>query len=309
MKKALVFLACMALLLAFPGCTTTKDSSVSSSDTAASSTGIPSSADPFAALWAKIDGSTATIPLSEAIAKHFLGITDDQAAQLITHNTTDVAYYNLMNKQADLIFVTYPSEAELASAQQNGVTLDIIPVVKDALVFLVNAQNPVNSLTQQQLINIYTGNVTNWSAVGGANAAIQPFQRPANSGSQTLFLKLLMKDTAPMIPPAALVQAEMGGLIDAVANYSNASSALGYSVFYYANDMYAQPAVKLLGVDGVMPTKATIEDGSYPLPTYYYAVLRQDTPADHPARQLLAWLLAQEGQQVADAAGYVPIGE
>lgn len=261
----------------------------------------------YAALWDRIDGSTATIPLTEGILKHWLGLSDEEAAREVSHSKTYNSFLRLVDGDADLIFVTSPQEEWLEIGRQQGVEVEVIPVVKDALVFLANRKNGVNSLTQQQIKSIYTGEVTNWSSFGGADAEIKPFQRPETSGSQALFLQLLMKDTEPVQAVPDLEVAGMGGLIDSVAAYDNAESAIGYSVFYYATDMYGNDEVKLLGVDGVVPTGATIADGSYPLITYYYAVIRKDTPETDPARKMVDWLLSEEGQQVAEAAGYVPM--
>lgn len=250
----------------------------------------------------KIDGSTATIPLSEEILLNRLGDYDG-----LTHNRTHEAYLNLIDGKSDLIFVTYPSDEEFKLAMQGDVELEIIPVVKDALVFLCNTANGVNSLTQQQVRDIYTGELTNWSQAGGKNEPITAFQRPENSGSQTLFLKLAMDGLTPTDPPQELRPLEMGGLVDAVADYNNAENALGYSVFYYVSDMYGTPDVRLMAINGITPTRETIAAGTYPYITYYYAVIRKDTPENHPVRELINWLLTDEGQAVAQTAGYVPM--
>ncbi len=320
-KQGLLFLLLLALAigsLAAGGCqpaaappvSGTGSAGTGSAKTSESPTGTtaPGKAeDPYAGLWDRIDGSTATIPLTEGILADRLGISPEEAASRAVHSKTDMAYRNLIYGQADLIFVTAPSEEVLASAQEERVELEVIPVTKDALVFLVNAENPVDSLTQQQLVDIYTGQITNWEEAGGSDAAIKPFQRPLASGSQTLFLQLLMKDVEPTQATPDLEMASMGGLIDAVADYDNAASSLGYSVFYYATDMYLSNQVKLLEVDGVKPTKETIAAGEYPLGSYYYAVMRKDTAAGHPARRMVDWLLSSEGQAVAEKAGYVPL--
>jgi len=161
----------------------------------------------------RIDGSTATIPLTTAALQLLRG-----TAAGLHHNTTDTAYQNLIAGTKDVIFVTAPSPDELAAATAAGVELDVIPVVKDALVFLTNTANPVTGLTSQQVKDIYTGTTANWSQVGGADAAIIPYQRPVNSGSQTLFLQLAMGDTTPMDAPTALRPTSMGDLVDAVAD-------------------------------------------------------------------------------------------
>ena len=177
----------------------------------------------------KVDGSTVTIPLSEAVAATLTRSTLEAVRPYILHNKTHQAYLNLIDKQTDLIFVTGPSEEELALAKEAGVEFEVIPIVSEAFVFLTHIDNPIKGLTTQNIQDIYTGKVTNWSEVGGTDEAIIPYQRPVNSGSQTGFLDLVMKGLTPMQAPEELVTAEMGMLIDAVANYENSAAALGYS--------------------------------------------------------------------------------
>ena len=253
-------------------------------------------------LWERMDGSTATIPLTAALYNTISG--GDRPPE---HTTTPSAYYRLILGYTDLIIVTYPSDNEFEMARKNGVELEIIPVVKDALVFLVNAENPVSNVSQKQLRDIYTGKATEWNSVGGPKEPIIPYQRSADSGSQTLFLKLLMQGVTPMVPPTEWVTESMGGLVESVSYYDNAKSALGYSMFYYVNNMYGNSQFKLLGVDGVVPSRETIMRGEYPLEDCYYAVMRKDTPKDSPLRNLVDWLLTDAGQELAVRAGYIPI--
>jgi len=259
--------------------------------------------DPFAGLWDRIDGSTATMPLVQAMRAHFEG-----GEPKVEHSTTPDAYMLLCASGVDLIFVTPPSPEDLAIAQAAGVELEVFPVTREALVFLNNVQNPVQFLSLQELRDIYAGRIINWSGVGGEDAAILPFQRELRSGSQTLFLACLMGEEEPMAPTKEVVAGSMGKLIEEVASYNSAPNALGYSVFYYATRMYMSENIRLLAVDGILPSAQTIADGTYPLCTNYYAVLRKDTAPDDPARQLVAWLLGEEGQRVAVAAGYVAMG-
>lgn len=255
----------------------------------------------------KVDGSTVTIPLSEAVASELTGLSIEEVRPYILHNKTHQAYVNLIDKKADIIFVTSPSEEELALAKEKGVTLEVVPIVSEAFVFLTHADNSVNGLTLEQIRQIYAGNITNWSEVGGSNVPIVAYQRPVNSGSQTGFLDLVMKDLTPMNPPTEKVVAEMGALINAVATYDNAPDALGYSYYYFVTDMWGNEDVKLLEVDGVYPNKDTIKTGEYPVTTAYYAVIRSDEPENSPVRQMIDWILSEEGQNIAEEAGYVKI--
>ena len=95
-------------------------------------------------------------------------------------------------------------------------------------------------------------------------------------------------------------------LIDAIAAYRNTADAIGYSVYYYAANMYMQSGVKLLSVNDVAPTNETIASGAYPFTQQFYAVIRADEPADSPARLLYNWLTTDEGRDLIAGAGYVP---
>ncbi len=253
----------------------------------------------------KVDGSTVTIPLSEALGARTMGINIEEARQYIVHNKTHQAYLNLINGDADLIFVTSPSKEEFQIAKDNNVNMEIIPIVSEGFVFLTSSDNPVKGLTLAQIQDIYSGKTTNWKQVGGNDVGIIAYQRPENSGSQTGFLDLVMNKVKPVDPPIEQVVAEMGQLIDAVATYKNRPDAIGYSYYYFVTDMWGNDQVKLLEVNGVYPDKTTISSGSYPIRTAYYAVIRSDEPKDSSARQLVDWLLSEEGQKLAEEAGYV----
>ena len=255
----------------------------------------------------RMDGSTANLPMMAEIMSRVCDITLEEAEELTSCTKTSNAWSNIANGNADILLVYEAAEDTKAYLDIVGTELEITPLGRDALVFINNEQNSVNNLTQQQLIDIYTGNVTNWNEVGGEDLEIIPYQRVATSGSQSLFMKLLMKDIVPMDAPMELRPAEMGMLIDELARYNNEGNALGYSVFYYASYMYQQPGLKMIAVDGVQPSDETIADGSYPLLNEYYLVIRADEPEDSPARQLRNWILTDEGRAAIIEAGYIPM--
>ena len=284
----------LALLVVFSGCT-----SNSPEPSASSAVARPALTDEFVS---RIDGSTSTFPLVTAALRMLKGTNAG-----LKHLMTSYAYEGLVNHRRDVIFVTPPSDEDYESASQAGVELEVIPIAKDGLVFLVNTANSVDGLTRQEIQDVYTGKVTNWSQVGGKDGVILPYQREIRSGSQTMFLQLAMKGVHPVQAPPHLVSESMVSLVDAISGYYNSESALGYSVFYYTQQMYPKENVKLLAIDGIAPTLESISNESYPYWDYIYAVVRADEPADSPARQLIAWLLGDEGQKVASAAGYVPL--
>lgn len=251
----------------------------------------------------KVDGSTATAPLAEAFEANFKGKKIDEVN--VEHSKTHKAYEKLINKELDLILVTSPSEDEEKLAEKSNVELEVTKVVNEGFVFFLNKNNPVDSLTVEQIQKIYSGEITNWKEVGGNDEEIIAYQRPKNSGSQTGMLDLVMKDKKIKDAPKEDIAMSMSDIIDAVSNYDNKESAIGYSYYYYANTMYLSDEIKLLKVNGVEPNNDTIKNGEYPILTAYYIVNRKDDISSE-AESLKENMLSTRGQKVAEEAGYVP---
>lgn len=255
----------------------------------------------------KIDGATAMRPMSVEIAKSVLNMTDSEAEEFIVHNTTAKAYENLINKTVDLIFVSEPSDGILNDAKKAGVEFEMIGIGRDGFVFIINQENPINSLTIEQIQDIYTGKITNWSEVGGEDSKILAYQREPNSGSQNLMEKMVMKDLEFVEAPTELVIQSMAGLVDSIASYSNSKNSIGYSIYLYAKEQYVKDSIKFLSINGVYPTDDTIADGTYPLSKIVYAIYRKDEPQDSNVRKLVEWLKTEEGQKAVVAGGYTGI--
>lgn len=255
----------------------------------------------------KVDGATAMRPMSVEIAKSVIGMTNEEAEEFIVHNTTAQAYQNLIDKKTDLIFVSEPSDDILNSAKQKGVEFEMVGIGRDGFVFIVNKENEVKSLTIEQIQKIYTGEITNWSEVGGDNQEIIAYQREENSGSQNLMEKMVMKGLEMKKGASSLVIANMSGLIDSVASYENSKGALGYSIYLYAKEQYVKDNIKFLSINNVKPSDETIADGSYPLSKIVYAIYRKDEPENSNVRKLVEWLKTEDGQKVVEAGGYTAI--
>ena len=251
-----------------------------------------------------VDGSTATIPLAIGLVQKITGCTEAEAEETIAFNTTDNSYYAMKDGKSDLLLV-YPPAAPTIAELDVFNKMDMREIGLDALVFIVNEDNPVDSLTSDQIRGIYSGEITNWSEVGGADMEIVPFQRPELSGSQTLMLNLMMKDQMMMTPSTETVAESMADIIDDIAAYNNSANAIGYSVYYYAKNMYEQPGLKFIAVDGVLPSSETINSREYGYTSPFYAVIPLDP--DPLAKDMMEWLLTDDGQQLVKDMGYVPI--
>ena len=254
----------------------------------------------------RVDGSTSMLPLSRALMMAATGISAQEAELRVSHSKTTLSFYALVSGEADLLLVARPAEEAFAYADEMGVVMEMRPIGVDALVFLTGEENPVDSLTQQQAVGIYTGEITNWREVGGADAEIIAYQRNETAGSQVMMEEVVMQGAPMMDAPMEYRPAEMGELVDEVASYRNSASAIGYSVYYYVTEMYMREGVKLLAIDGVTPSNETIASGEYPYTQYNYAVIRADEPENSPARQLFDFLTTPEGKALMAAQGYVP---
>ena len=254
-----------------------------------------------------VDGSTATLPLSYLLYARATGLDEEAARVAICHNKTTESFYALVGGSADLLLVYEPSQDAWDYARECGVALEYKPIGLDAPVFLINDGNPIDSLSPAQVVDIYAGKITNWSEVGGYDQEIVAYQRIENSGSQVMVEAQVMGDVPMMEAPKELRPSEMGELIDVISSYRNTADSIGYSVYYYVHNMYMQEGIKLLQIDGVAPTNASIADGSYPWRQPFYAVIRADAPADSSARQIYDWLTTDEGRALIEEAGYVAV--
>ena len=155
----------------------------------------------------KLDGSTACIPLMAQMMADTTGIDLEVAQSGISVSTTAYAWENFglypdEEYTARMLVVYEAPDYVKEELKEANAQLEQKPIGRDALVFIVNENNPVKSLTRQQLKDIYAGKITNWKEVGGEDLAIVPFQRGEDSGSQTLFRKLLIQGSELMDPPA-----------------------------------------------------------------------------------------------------------
>ncbi|WP_437889443.1 PstS family phosphate ABC transporter substrate-binding protein [Phytobacter sp. V91] len=258
----------------------------------------------------RLDGATAAYPVY-ASAFYALNTFPDNMPRYkresccLAISRTPEAYKNIIADKADIIFVAQPSEGQKKRALEANTRLTYTPFSREAFVFITHADNPVNTLTQQQVRDIFSGKITRWDEVGGDKRDIEVWQRPEDSGSQSTMLAKVMKET-PMLPPKETeVAAGMGGVLRKVAEYQNSKGAIGYSFRYYATKMNPTAGIKLLAIDGIPPTKETIRDGSYPFTVDVYMVTREN-PAPE-TQKLVAWFLSPQGQSLVEDAGYVPL--
>ncbi|MCJ1909560.1 PstS family phosphate ABC transporter substrate-binding protein [Planococcus ruber] len=252
-----------------------------------------------------LDGATALYPLFAAFAEATYpeGVYEPYRGPVAT-TTTPSAYSRLIKGNADIIFAAEPSSGQLQEAQEAGVELKLTPIGREAFVFFVNSRNKINDLSTEEIRGIYSGEIESWKEVGGKNHEIRPFQRPEDSGSQTMFIKF-MGDAKIEKPETEDLTGGMGGVIEEVASYRNYKNALGYTFRFYSTEMVKNDKIKLLSIDGIEPSRENIRSGDYPLASEFYAVTAgSENPNVEP---FLEWILSAEGQKLVEETGFVPL--
>lgn len=252
-----------------------------------------------------LDGATALYPLFAAFAEatYPVDVYEPHRGPVAT-TTTPSAYSRLIEGNVDLIFAAEPSSGQIQAAEKAGVELQLTPIGREAFVFFVNSRNPVDNLSSEDIRKIYSGGHGNWKELGGKDDEIRPFQRPEDSGSQTMFIKF-MGDTKITEPETEEVAEGMGGMIDEVASYRNYKNAIGYTFRYYSTEMVGNEKIKLISIDGIEPSIKNIRSGSYPLASEFYAITAgTENPNVQP---FIDWILSEEGQLLVEDTGFVPV--
>jgi phosphate transport system substrate-binding protein len=285
----------------------------------------------------RTDGSTSAHPLADMVALELLrlpwmvrvheiwGIGNTPADGLIPrnlklspgswstgtffarspHSGTHDAWVRLIKHEVDLIFeCRLPSEDERAEMERLAVEIDARPIAKDAFVFIMNEEAPIDGLTLEQIRDIFAGEITNWAEVGGPDEVIEPWQRNRNSGSQETMLSLVMGERGMVEDTLDAVAYDMYGPYGVLHAKTN---AISFTFWSYHHLMMHDRGVKMLAVDGVYPTSETIASGAYPLVTDTYAAMRASSPPHSSEGRLVAWLLSEEGQRIIERSGYVSL--
>jgi phosphate transport system substrate-binding protein len=252
-----------------------------------------------------IDGSTANLPLLAGLYSEICGVSSEDAEAEVSASGTEAAWSALLAEGVDLIVAYEGMAATMDKAKSEGIAYD--PLGRDGLVFLTGEDNPVDSLTPEQLRDIYAGRITNWSEVGGNDEPITAYQRNEGSGSHTMFEKLVMKGEKPMAAPSEIRLGQMAAMIEGLSEFDGEGGAIGYSVYYYADLMYAAPGLKMIEIDGVAPSAETIASGEYGLTNDFYVAVGPKQAGDSPAVRIRDYLLSKDGAALMKRLNYVPL--
>lgn len=230
--------------------------------------------------------------LAEAYKASHPGTTFSIAAE---GSTTGIAA--IIDGTADIGMASRRATAsEISTATTKGVDMHPTVVCFDGIAVVVNSANPIAGLNKAQIESIFTGAVTDWSAVGGKPGPISVYTRNTSSGTYSVFKELAMskKDYAP-------ASQKLAGNEQITAEVGKNPNGIGYVGIAYIN----APSVKDIPVNGVRVSKATVLDHTYPLarPTFYYT----NGAPKGAAADFLAFTLSAEGKSITDKVGFVAL--
>jgi phosphate transport system substrate-binding protein len=214
----------------------------------------------------------------------------------LINNTVDIANASRQIK-----------DEEIAEAQAKGVNPVEHIIARDAIAVIVNPENPVSELTLQQIADIYSGVIVNWSEVGGEDRPIVKLSRETNSGTHVYFLETVLrlgdKENKTLFSMDTLLLPSSEGIIAEVRQNPN---AIGYDGLGYVPDDLKMIAIaKEDGGAYVLPAIATVNDKTYPIARDLY-MYTNGKPMG-VVKEYLDWILSAEAQQIVAELGFVPV--
>lgn len=185
---------------------------------------------------------------------------------------------------------------EMSAGTAKGVTMKPTVVAYDGIGVIVNQGNGVSTLTKRQVEQIFTGDITDWSQVGGTPGKISVYTRNTSSGTYSDFKELAMKKR-----DYAGSSQKMAGNEQIAAEVAKNPNGIGYVGLAYLHD----PGIKTVSIDGALPTEESVIAKKYPYarPTFYYT---NGDPSGEAAK-FVEFTLSDEGQKIVRKVGFVPV--
>ncbi len=175
-----------------------------------------------------------------------------------------------------------------------------IRVAMDGLAIYVHKSNPVKQLTMEQVKDIFTGKVTNWKDVGGANKPILLYSRENNSGTYEFFKEHVLNKQD--FAASAQHMAGTAALINAISKDPN---GIGFGGSAYAKNVKALPIAKDAASKAIAANVTSIHSGEYPISRFLYFYLNRKP--DGNVKKFIDWVISGSGQKVVSEVGYYPI--
>jgi phosphate transport system substrate-binding protein len=247
-----------------------------------------------------IKGSDTMVILSQKWAEIYMKKNPGASIQ-VTGGGSGVGLAALINGSTDIANSSRPiksSEVEKLKAKYGTLGIEI-PCAKDGLSVFLNKGNTVSELTIKQLGDIFSGKITNWKEVGGADAKIQLYGRESSSGTFEFFKDHVVKTD---FSPRCQTLPGTAAIVNAV---KKDKYSIGYGGSAYAEGVKDCKVKKDAKSKGVLPTVATVKNNTYPISRYLYMYLKSKPTGE--VKAFVDWVLSAQGQAIIAEVGYYPL--
>jgi phosphate transport system substrate-binding protein len=254
-------------------------------------------------------GSDTIVNLALAWAEKYQAEHPDVSIS-VTGGGSGTGIAALLNKTVDIANASRQMQPEeIQKAKADGFDPVEFVIARDAIAVIVNPTNPVSRLTMQQISDIYSGKINNWSQVGGQDRPIVRLSREVNSGTHVYFrdtvIRLGDKNNKTLFATDTLLLPSSEGIISELRLNPN---AIGYDgLGYVPSDLKMVAVAKDASGPYVLPSIATVNDKSYPVARDLYMYT-----AGQPSgavKTYLDWIVTPEAQSIVADLGFVPISK
>ena len=293
MKRIMSIALCLVLALSLAACGQT---AAPAATTAPVASAAPAATEaPATAAAAKLsgtvatDGSTSMEKVIGALGEAFMETNPDTT---FTYNPTGSGS-GIQAVQEGRCDIGLSSRALKDAEKEAGLTETVLAY--DGIAMIVNPANPVEDLSLEQIADIYTGKITNWSEVGGNDSQIVLIGREAGSGTRGGF-----EEIAGVVD-ACQYRQELSSTGDVITTVAQNPDAIGYASLAAVKD-----TVKALKVAGVTPTEATVKDGTYTIQRPFVLATKTGEKLNDVAQAFFDYVTSADAGEIITAAGAVP---
>ena len=277
-KLSIVFLLMMSLVACSSSKSEESDSSDSADDSSTTETKTVST-----------DGSTSMEKVIGALGESFIAENNDIT---FTYNPTGSGS-GITAVSEGRCDIGLSSRALKDEEKANGLVETVLAY--HGIAVIVNNENPVTNISLEDLAKVYTGEITNWSELGGNDAEIVLIGREAGSGTRDGF------ESITGTTDQCQYRQELTSTGDVITTVSQNPDAIGYASLASVKD-----SVTALSVDGVEASENTIKDGTYAIQRPFVLVTKEDTALSDAAQAFFDYATSSEADAVITSAGCVP---
>ena len=252
-------------------------------------------------------GSDTIVNLALGWAEKYQSLHPDVSIA-VTGGGSGTGIAGLINQTTDIANASRQiSSGEVDEANANGVDPVEHTIARDAIAVIVNPNNPVSQLTMQQISDIYSGKINNWSEVGGEDRPIVRLSREVNSGTHVYFLETVVRmgesDSDIFFSTDTLLLPSSEGIVSEVRQNPN---AIGYDgLGYVPEDLKTIAIAPEEGQPYILPSIPTVNDKTYPIARDLYMYTNGEPTG--VLQEYLDWILSPEAQQIVADQGFVPV--